>query len=503
MDTSAAWRNGSTYWQQQQPEQTWEEPDYEPVSPSVPRSNPINYDWPPFGSSMDNSGGAKARAHVLPLPSEPPQKRMRNTASDDPPAAHQAVKHLFPGGSMETSANLPYGALSTPAELPPGGHMGRPRPTGKFLQKTKLCTRFETGTCTFNANCNFAHGLEELRKPPFGFEGGSRGSNPGSGPSPRFHKTRPCKFFLEGNCPYRDRCNFLHDGEQRQQSIGGGVNEGRGVTPVRGPSARPLSWKTKLCMKWENSQHCDFGDKCHFAHGVAELQKYGGGVLHAESGVGLQGDIKPSNNFTVPYLDPTRPGSMCISALYSSEGHIPVSGYIPTEFGLHTLPSNQSENPSQETKTLPYQNPQDAIKGVTPNYGYISGPNEWENFGQAVRPEVDSNQTYGQAAQQRPWASHLPTNDLYSKRENELGYAHYPQNQLHQQESVPFARGTSRHDYQPDGISDFRQYGNTNSALSRNGDDNLQGMQTKFDYYAQGSGYIGQYDEPDIWGQET
>jgi hypothetical protein len=123
----------------------------------------------------------------------------------------------------------------------------------------------------------------------------------------RFHKTRPCKkYFGEGNCPYGDKCNFLHD----EQSVPRAVREAReaavaantnhninnsnnpsdvvanspranglgGSTASAGsgpPSARPSSWKTKLCNKWETTGHCPFGDKCHFAHSSDELQRVG------------------------------------------------------------------------------------------------------------------------------------------------------------------------------------------------------------------------------------
>ncbi|PWA40354.1 zinc finger, CCCH-type [Artemisia annua] len=30
-------------------------------------------------------------------------------------------------------------------------------------------------------------------------------------------------------------------------------------------------WKTRICSKWETTGHCVFGDKCNYAHGLAEL----------------------------------------------------------------------------------------------------------------------------------------------------------------------------------------------------------------------------------------
>lgn len=183
---------------------------------------------------------------------------------------------------------------------------------GSIFYKTKLCSRFRSGNCPYNTNCNFAHGMEELCKPPPGWEDfvttsqqelPATSSAVGGGSSTeaqvRFHKTRPCKkYFGEGNCPYGDKCNFRHD----EQSVPRAVREAReaavaantnhitnnsnnpsdvvansprangpgGSTASAGsgpPSARPSSWKTKLCNKWETTGHCPFGDKCHFAHG--------------------------------------------------------------------------------------------------------------------------------------------------------------------------------------------------------------------------------------------
>jgi len=164
--------------------------------------------------------------------------------------------------------------------------------------------------------------MEELRKPPPGWEeieasqelpppppsqsGGLGGSGATAGPTDsqvRFHKTRPCKkYFGEGNCPYGEKCNFLHDEqsvpravrEAREAAVaansggvvaasprvetplvpstnghlketgGGGGSTSAGSAP---PNARPSNWKTRLCNKWETTGHCPFGDKCHFAHG--------------------------------------------------------------------------------------------------------------------------------------------------------------------------------------------------------------------------------------------
>lgn len=34
-----------------------------------------------------------------------------------------------------------------------------------------------------------------------------------------------------------------------------------------------LKYKTEMCRHYEQQKHCLLGDKCHFAHGEAELRK--------------------------------------------------------------------------------------------------------------------------------------------------------------------------------------------------------------------------------------
>lgn len=41
---------------------------------------------------------------------------------------------------------------------------------GSICYNTKLWCGFRSGNCPYNTNCNFSHGMEELRKPPPGWE---------------------------------------------------------------------------------------------------------------------------------------------------------------------------------------------------------------------------------------------------------------------------------------------------------------------------------------------
>ncbi|KAI3727931.1 hypothetical protein L6452_16553 [Arctium lappa] len=221
----------------------------------------------------------------------------------------------------------------------------RSKAIGKMFFKTKMCCKFRAGTCPYVTNCNFAHSIEELRRPPPNWqeivaaheeERGvssepreeyqipSLGSSSFTVDTQRSHKGKHCKkFYTEEGCPYGDSCTFLHDEQSRAResfaiSLGpgsgggyGGVNGngggGGGGGMVAGAAAtaaasnstvKPSNWKTRICNKWEQTGYCPFGTKCHFAHGDAELHRYGGG--HVDT------DAKDS----VFPLDSNKPGIM-------------------------------------------------------------------------------------------------------------------------------------------------------------------------------------------------
>jgi len=59
------------------------------------------------------------------------------------------------------------------------------------FRKTALCVSFEGGYCG-KGDCNFAHGDQEIRKPP------------------DLAKTSLCQKWFHGTCPHRDDCLFAH-----------------------------------------------------------------------------------------------------------------------------------------------------------------------------------------------------------------------------------------------------------------------------------------------------
>ncbi|KAE8662660.1 Zinc finger CCCH domain-containing protein 12 [Hibiscus syriacus] len=191
----------------------------------------------------------------------------------------------------------------------------RSRAIGKMFFKTKLCCKFKAGTCPYISNCNFAHSAEELRRPPPNWqeivaaheeEKGVTSEPPreefqipclvyssSAGETQRSYKGRHCKkFYSEEGCPYGDTCTFLHDEQSKNResvaiSLGpggyGGGSAGGGGGGGNGSNTKPTNWKTRICNKWELTGYCPFGNKCHFAHGAAELHRYRGGLTDAET----------------------------------------------------------------------------------------------------------------------------------------------------------------------------------------------------------------------------
>lgn len=224
-------------------------------------------------ASMDNMSNYDGRQSQTRSGSEPPNKKPRSSQGGD-------SLNLMSSGS-------------------------RSRAIGKMFFKTKLCCKFRNGTCPYITNCNFAHGIEELRKPPPNWQeivaaqDDERGvssepreehqipclitSNLG-GETQRSYKGRHCKkFYTEEGCPYGDNCTFLHDEQSKAResvaiSLGPTAGNGYG-NAVNGTTQKPSNWKTRICNKWEMTGYCPFGSKCHFAHGLGELHRYGGGLV--------------------------------------------------------------------------------------------------------------------------------------------------------------------------------------------------------------------------------
>lgn len=159
--------------------------------------------------------------------------------------------------------------------------------TSHIFYKTRICAKFKEGTCRNGEHCTFAHGEEDLREPPPNWqdlirekereERGSGGGNWGDDQR-MIHRMKICKKYYNGDeCPYGDKCNFLHErpsppmkklkvdipGQRESSAISIGTTVG--------DLEQTGFWKTRLCSKWEIGQ-CPFGERCHFAHGQSGIQ---------------------------------------------------------------------------------------------------------------------------------------------------------------------------------------------------------------------------------------
>ncbi|KAM7257240.1 hypothetical protein ACFE04_012981 [Oxalis oulophora] len=248
---------------------------------------------------MDYNRDSNA-VHVIPI-NTPPDNWPSNLtesmwATEDDYNTHNSV---YSGGSRSNSEQPPGNKKSknnnASSSQDNNTTNSRSKAIGKMFFKTKLCCKFRAGTCPYVTNCNFAHSIEELRRPPPNWQeivaaheeekGGGSGTSvvveppreefqiPAlgyGGDSQRSYKGRHCKkFYTEEGCPYGDSCTFLHDEQSKNRE------------------------STRICNKWELTGYCPFGNKCHFAHGAAELHRYGGGLVEGD---GRDSSLGPSES---------------------------------------------------------------------------------------------------------------------------------------------------------------------------------------------------------------
>lgn len=198
--------------------------------------------------------------------------------------------------------------------------------TANIFYKTRMCAKFRAGTCRNGELCNFAHGIEDLRQPPSNWQEivGPPGQDREREREKERERERPslapvgnnnyeddqkiilrmklCRKFCYGEeCPYGDRCNFIHEDLSKFREDSGKLRESsvisvgttaadppsdtasnhievnrQGSIPVPAPMnnggvVKTVYWKTRLCMKFDITGQCPFGDKCHFAHGQAGM----------------------------------------------------------------------------------------------------------------------------------------------------------------------------------------------------------------------------------------
>ncbi|EPS73628.1 hypothetical protein M569_01134, partial [Genlisea aurea] len=88
--------------------------------------------------------------------------------------------------------------------------------TSHIFYKTRLCVQFRDGNCRNGDLCTFAHGTHDLRHPPSNWQELIRDRGPGNGnwgdDQTMIQRLKLCKKYFNGEeCPYGEKCNFLHE----------------------------------------------------------------------------------------------------------------------------------------------------------------------------------------------------------------------------------------------------------------------------------------------------
>ncbi|KAL5709739.1 hypothetical protein ACHQM5_020393 [Ranunculus cassubicifolius] len=264
-------------------------------APALPPYFVAQQHFPPGNDSSSSSSSVvfwpenpidNAQSRMLDFP---PFKRPR-IAGDN----HSITVPIVDNNPRILENNPPHINNPNPPRMPPPPTKGN-----HIFFKTRPCPRFREGTCPYGSNCNFAHGIEDIRKPPSnwqeiaGLHGDSRVVK-WEDDLEIINRHRLCRNYVNGRvCNYGERCNYRHEdpakfreearfGVTAALSDNGArsehsdaintVNPNFDVNRVNTKFEQP--WKTKMCNKWLAGS-CTYGDKCHFAHGPEELKRFG------------------------------------------------------------------------------------------------------------------------------------------------------------------------------------------------------------------------------------
>lgn len=224
--------------------------------------------------------------------------------------------HYFPGG---------YNAVAQMMNLPPVSSVRNPSAPSTIQNgssapatKSKMCNKYNTAEgCKFGDKCHFAHGAWELGKPIASSQEPitSRFGNHMEPPSPpagvvaSFGASATAKISVDaslagaiigkGGVNSKQICretgvklairDHESDANLRNIELEGTfeqIKEASGMVrelivsassttagaAARGPAPMSSNYKTKLCANFAKGC-CTFGERCHFAHGNAELRK--------------------------------------------------------------------------------------------------------------------------------------------------------------------------------------------------------------------------------------
>lgn len=162
------------------------------------------------------------------FPSSKPRSASFNHPDLDKAAAARWGNNVFNSGKPA----MTYDPFKQQQQAP----SARSPSSNRALYHTELCRTFTTiGVCPYGDNCQFAHGMQQLRKKSSNVQViVSRAS--GAAPAPTNSNSKE-------HLPRRS--TFIRDRR---------------------------TYKTELCRQFQQIGHCDYGNQCQFAHGIEELR---------------------------------------------------------------------------------------------------------------------------------------------------------------------------------------------------------------------------------------
>lgn len=156
--------------------------------------------------------------------------------------------------------------------------------------KNGPCLQFRRGHCTYGDNCQYSHGMVDATQRILPRREELMNNESWNDDQKIISSMKLCwRFCNGGQCPYGERCHFLHEGPAkfRKNFAASAGSNGSGGFPKNESEqfeckgfAKPSfdavevpqkHWKTRLCNKWGANGNCPYGINCYFAHGRAGI----------------------------------------------------------------------------------------------------------------------------------------------------------------------------------------------------------------------------------------
>jgi len=230
-------------------------------------------------------------------------------------------------------------------------------------------------TRSFSSNSNgysnnsYNNGYHNQNSGPFGPH------NPGFGGMSRndmgmqqqqenhLYKTKLCeRFEAEGTCPYGNKCHFAHGTAELRRVPPQPSYEDQFMNQHQQMQQNNPLYKTRLCERFMNEHYCQYGPKCIFAHGPEELrgrQNEMGGRDMGRYDMGRPNDMDDDLNNRMRDMNLRSPGPRSNSPSAFNQFRPSQPGYYPNSV-LHKAqqPLRQPFNSQPGQPSSPIREPE-------------------------------------------------------------------------------------------------------------------------------------------------